>query len=73
MNENIRNMVDDRLEARVAVGAARSADWITAEYNNQYIPDKNNTGGFYTVGAETAVGGGGGGSAFVYVPPVNIW
>lgn len=37
----------------------RSDSWILAGYNNQFVPDKNNFGGFYTVGAETATGGGG--------------
>lgn len=34
----------------------RSGDWILSSYNNQSVPDKNNAGGFYTVGAETTPG-----------------
>ncbi len=34
---------------------ALSGDWIATEYNNQFSPST-----FYTVGAETPVGGGGG-------------
>ena len=39
---------------------ARSAGWISTEYNNQSAPDKANygSGGFYTVGTEQSGGGG---------------
>jgi uncharacterized protein (TIGR03437 family) len=43
-------------EVRVA-NVARSADWITTEYNNQ-----SNPSGFYSVGSASGSGGGGGGS-----------
>jgi hypothetical protein len=39
-------------EARIS-NSARSADWLATEYSNQSNPD-----GFFSVGAETALGGG---------------
>jgi hypothetical protein len=39
-------------ETRIS-NSVRTANWISAEYNNQSNPD-----GFFSVGAETAIGGG---------------
>lgn len=39
-------------EFRITAGATRSADWITAEYNNQNSPST-----FYTIGAQGPSGG----------------
>jgi biopolymer transport protein ExbB len=39
-------------EVRLSIGAARSADWIAASYNNQNAPSS-----FYAVGSETVTGG----------------
>jgi hypothetical protein len=42
------NYWNGRLDEIHVSNIARSADWITTEYNNQ-----NNPGTFYTIGAET--------------------
>jgi hypothetical protein len=53
-------------ETRVST-TARSADWILAEYNNQFIPDKNaSASGFYTFGSES-------GGAVSQVPYQNYY
>ncbi len=41
-------------EVRIS-NSARSADWITTEYNNQNSPGNIGSPGFYTVGSETPV------------------
>ncbi|MFX1524360.1 MAG: DUF2341 domain-containing protein, partial [Promethearchaeota archaeon] len=46
--DNLEGMLD---EVRVS-NIARSADWITTEYNNQYAPDS-----FYTIGPENQLEG----------------
>jgi hypothetical protein len=37
---------------------ARSVDALLTSYNNQNIPDKNNVGGFYTIGSESGPSAG---------------
>jgi len=67
--DGFHGMIDECEMSNVA----RSAGWISTEYNNQSAPDKANygTGGFYIIGPLQA-GSGGGGATPVKSNALNI-
>ena len=56
LNDNNARFANVNIDEVKISSTARSADWISTEYNNQSLPDKSGgAGGFYTVGSAVAL------------------